>query len=156
MDLQDEVDLLKNIPLFRNIDSKQLKLIAFTSDRIIFQPGQNLFSQGDEGDAAYIIISGEASVLIASPEGEDDIEIASVKENEIVGEIAILCDVPRTATVKAVTKLIVIKITKEIFFQLTTQFPQMSLEIMRELALRLDRTNHKLQESIIKKKSTQG
>ena len=81
---------------------------------------------------------------------DTQIEIAKVKKNDLVGEIAILCDVPRTATVRAKTELLTLEITKEIFFQLVTQFPEMALEVMRELAFRLEKTNRRLQELTIK------
>ncbi len=50
--LSDEVDLLRRIPLFAQIDPSKLKLLAFTSERVAFEEGQTLFKQGDEGDAA--------------------------------------------------------------------------------------------------------
>ena len=76
--------------------------------------------------------------------------VATVGKNDFVGEIAILCDVPRTATVTAKTKLTTMRIDKELFFQLVCQFPQMSVEIMRELARRLDVTTRQLQEAVSK------
>lgn len=146
MILQEDVDLLRNIPLFRNIDSSKLKLLAFTAERLTYHPGDVLFSQGDQGDAAYIIVQGEADVIISTPGGP--LTVATVKKNDFVGEIAILCDVPRTATVKAKSELIALRIAKDVFFQLVQQFPQISVELMRELAGRLERTNQKLQQAV--------
>ena len=146
MDLQEDVDLLRNVPLFRNIDSAKLKLLAFTSERLTYDAGENLFLQGDTGDAAYIIVKGEADVIINTARGP--LTVATVKQNDFVGEIAILCDVPRTATVKAREKLVTLRISKDVFFQLITQFPQMSVELLRVLASRLERTNRKLQETV--------
>mgnify|MGYP001178991454 FL=1 len=145
-DLQEDVDLLRNVPLFRNLDSAKLKLLAFTSERLTFADGDILFAQGDEGDSAYVIVEGTADVIIATPKGP--VTVASVKQNDWVGEIAILCDVPRTATIRATAKLVTLRISKEIFFQLVLQFPQMSVEVMRELAFRLESTNQKLQEAV--------
>ena len=145
-DLQEDVDLLRNVPLFRNLDSAKLKLLAFTSERLTFADGDVLFAQGDEGDSAYVIVEGTADVMIATPKGP--VTVASVKQNDWVGEIAILCDVPRTATIRATDKLVTLRISKEIFFQLVLQFPQMSVEVMRELAFRLESTNQKLQEAV--------
>jgi CRP-like cAMP-binding protein len=144
--LNEEADLLRNIPLFSNIDPSKLKLLAFTSERLTFAAGQELFHQGDMGDAAYIIISGKADVTVSTPTGE--ITVAQVGKNELVGEIAILCDVPRTATVKAVDEVITLAISKDLFFQLVTEFPEMAVEIMRELAQRLERTTSQLREAM--------
>ncbi len=149
-DLQQDVDLLRNVPLFRNLDAAKLKLLAFTSERLTYSAGDSLFSQGDSDDSAYVIIEGEADIIINTPGGP--ITVATVKQNDWVGEIAILCDVPRTATITASSKLTTLRISKDVFLQLIMQFPQMSVEVMRELAFRLERTNRQLQEAVGKLK----
>jgi len=153
MSINQEVELLRNIPLFAKIEPSKLKLLAFTSERLTYQAGQVLCRQGDTGDAAYIIIEGEAAVRIATPNG--DIEVARLGRGDVVGEIAILCDVPRTATVLAATatvtatqRVTTLKITKELFFRLVNEFPQIAIEIMRELAARLERTNAQLRDAV--------
>lgn len=146
MSLEEEVKLLRKIPLFANIEPSKLKLLAFTSERLSFEPEQVLFSQGDMGDAAYIIIDGEADIIIDTSGGP--IIVATAKRNDIIGEIAILCDVPRTATVRAKSDLVTLVISKELFFRMVAEFPQMAVEIMRELAQRLENTNTKLREAL--------
>ena len=86
------------------------------------------------------------SVRIGTPGG--DIEVARLGRGDVVGEIAILCDVPRTATVSATEPVTVLKITKELFFRLINEFPQIAIEIMRELAARLERTNAQLRDAV--------
>ncbi|GAB4178638.1 MAG: Crp/Fnr family transcriptional regulator [Thalassobaculales bacterium] len=146
MSLNEEVELLRNISLFAKIEPSKLKLLAFTSERLTFPEGQALFEQGDVGDAAYIIIQGSAAVLINTPAGR--VEVARLGKGDVVGEIAILCEVPRTATVRAVSSLTALKISKDLFFRLVTEFPQIAVEIMRELAQRLERTNLRLREAL--------
>jgi len=141
--LNEEVELLRNIPLFAKIEPSKLKLLAFTSERLVFETGQDLFHQGDEGDAAYIIVAGTADVKVDTPNGP--LTVATMTKNDFVGEIAILCDVPRTATVTAASQLTTLKISKELFFRLISEFPQMAIEFMRELAQRLERTTAELQ-----------
>ncbi len=145
MSLNEEVELLRNIPLFAKLEPAKLKLLAFTSERLSYDAEQSLFHQGDMGDAAYLIIDGEADVLVESAAGE--IVVATLARNDFVGEIAILCDVPRTATVRAKTALVTLRISKDLFFRLVAEFPQMSVEIMRELAQRLERTTAQLQKA---------
>ena len=146
MGLQEEVELLRNIPLFAKIEPSKLKLLAFTSERLTYSQDEILFSQGDAGDSAYIIVGGEADIVVNTPGGP--LVVATLKQNEIVGEIAILCDVPRTATVRAKTELTTLRITKDLFFNLVIEFPQIAVEIMRELARRLEQTTTKLQEAV--------
>lgn len=146
MSLNEEVEVLRRIPLFSKIEPSKLKLLAFTSERVTFHAGQDVFRQGDVGDSAYIILDGTADVIIGSPTGE--IVVAHVGRNDFVGEIAILCDVPRTATVRATSELVTLAISKELFFRLITEFPQMAIEIMRELAHRLENTNAQLRRAV--------
>ncbi|MDG2270513.1 MAG: cyclic nucleotide-binding domain-containing protein [Alphaproteobacteria bacterium] len=150
MSLNEEVELLRNIPLFAKLEPSKLKLLAFTSERITYEPDQVLFKQGDVGDAAYIIVDGAAKVIVDTPDGE--LEVAALGRNDFVGEIAILCDVPRTATVRASAKTVTLRITKDLFFRLVAEFPEMSVEIMRELASRLEHTTQQLREALAKNK----
>ena len=151
MTLEEDVELLRNIPLFAKIEPSKLKLLAFTSERLTFSPGDSLFKQGDDGDALYVIMEGEADVLIDTPGGQ--ITVATMGKNDFVGDIAVLCDVPRTATVTATSKLTTMRVTKDLFFQLVSQFPQIAIEIMRELARRLNVTTRKLQDEVSKNSS---
>jgi len=140
--LNEEVELLRNIPMFANIEPSKLKLLAFTSERLSFEAGATLFTEGDPGDCAYIIIDGEADVIIATATGP--MTVAHFGRNDIIGEVAILCDIPRTATVRATSRLETMVIAKELFFRLVMEFPQIAVEIMRELARRLETTNAQL------------
>ena len=143
--LNDEVELLRRLPLFSGVAPAKLKLLAFTSDRIKFDVGKELFKQGDTGDAAYVVLSGNADVLVNTEAGE--IRVATVNPSELVGDIAILCDVPRTATVRAATPLLTLRIKKENFLKLLSDFPEMTVEIMRVLATRLSRTTAELSDA---------
>ncbi len=145
MSLNEEVEALRSVPLFAKIEPSRLKLLAFTSERLTFPAGQELFHQGDPGDAAYIILQGQADVVVDTPGGE--LVVAKVGKNDFVGEIAILIDVSRTATIRAETELTTLAITKDLFFQLISEFPEMAVEIMRELARRLEATTTALREA---------
>ena len=145
MSIDKEVEILRQIPLFANIEPVKLKLMAFASERITFKTGQSLFEHGDEGDAAYIIVDGEADVLVDTPSGP--LRVAQVGRNDIVGEIAILCDVPRTATVTVTAELTTLRITKDLFFRMVTDFPEMGVEVMRVLAHRLEQTTAQLRRA---------
>ena len=151
MSLQQEVELLRNITLFAKIDPSKLKLLAFTSQRLTFAAGDIVFEQGDAGDAAYIIIGGEADVIVDTPGGP--LVVATLKQNEVVGEIAILCDVPRTATVRAKVQMTTLRISKELFFSLVVEFPEIAVEIMRELAHRLEQTTERLRDAVARSQS---
>ena len=88
MSLKEEYELLRRVPYFAEIEPAKLKLLAFMSERVAFDPGKPLFRQGDAGDAAYLIISGEAEVLRETPSGP--VLLATIGVNEFVGDMAIL------------------------------------------------------------------
>lgn len=142
MSLDNEVDALRKVPLFHGIDAGKLRLLAFISDRTQFRSGEHLFEQGDQGDSAYIVLSGSADVLVATDKGNRT--VATIGAHDIVGEIAILCDVPRTATLVAQTDLDTLMVSKENFLKLLQEFPEMALEVMRVLAQRLEKTTRDL------------
>jgi CRP-like cAMP-binding protein len=142
MSLSQDVEVLRSIPMFSKVDPAKLKLLAFTSERLEYLSGDELFRQGDYADAAYIILKGEADILVDTPSGR--VKVASLGRNDIIGEIAILCDVPRTATVVAQSDLETLRVSKDGFFHLITQFPQVGIEVMTELASRLHDTTQAL------------
>ncbi len=145
MALNEEVEALRAIPLFQRIEASKLRLLAFTSERVNFRPGDLVVREGDIGDAAYIVLEGTAEVLVETPQGP--LKVADLGRNDIIGEIAILIDVPRTATVRTAEAMTALRISKELFFRLVAEFPQMAVEIMRELAQRLDKTTNDLREA---------
>jgi len=147
MNLNEEVEILKGVPIFAKIEPAKLKLIAFTGERMTFNAGQELFHQGDQGDAMYVILGGIADVLIDNDKG-GQIAIAEMKKNNFVGEMAILGDVPRTATVQAKTRIVALRIAKEPFMRMVREFPTMAVSIMRELAHRLELTNNQLRNAL--------
>ena len=81
-------------------------------------------------------------MLVETPKGE--VKVAELAENSVVGEISIICNVARTATVRAETQLEVLRITKDNFSRLLSDFPEMTLEILRVLATRLSQTTAEL------------
>ena len=146
MSLKEEVELLRRIPMFARVEPAKLKLLAFASERLTFAPSQELFHQGDMADAAYIIVDGDAEVILETAKGP--IRVAQMTKNDLIGEIGILLDQPRNATIKASSSLTTLRISKDLFFSMVTDFPTMGVEVMRELASRLDHTTTQLREAL--------
>jgi len=146
MSLKQEFELLRRVPFFAEIEPSKLKLLAFMSERVGFDPGKVVVRQGDPSNAAYLIVDGEAEVVVEAPSGP--VTVATLGANEIFGEIAILCNVPRTATVRAKNRLVALRIAKEPFLRMVQEFPNMAVAIMRELAHRLEATNNQLRAAL--------
>ena len=142
MTLEQEVELIRQFPIFSKIQPAMQKLLCFSAERLAFDPGQVLFNVGESADAAYIVIEGTAEISVPTPAGP--IVVNHVGRNEIVGEIAIFGDVPRTATVTALTRLETLKISKELFIKVIRENPDAAIELIRILAARLANTTHQL------------
>jgi CRP-like cAMP-binding protein len=146
MSLKQEFELLRRVPIFAEIEPARLKLLAFMSERVGFDPGKRLMQQGDAADAAYLIIEGHAEVILETPAGP--VIVATLGVNESVGEMGILGNVPRNATVRAKDRVIALRISKEPFMRMVREFPSMAVAIMQELAQRLDSTNQQLSTAL--------
>lgn len=142
---KDEIQMLRRVPFFSEMEPSKLKLLAFSSDRVSYMAGEDLFRQGDMGDAAYVLLTGKVDVLVDSPSGQ--IKLTEMSGNAIVGEIAILCDGVRTATVRASTSVEALRIGKEQFFKLMSDFPDITIKVMRVLAERLTQTTAELSKA---------
>ncbi len=150
MSLDDEVKLLKQIPLFANLDVSKLKLLAFTSEWLQFGEGETLVREGESGDCAFVITHGEAVVMVHSPDGETEVAVRGV--GDIIGETAILCEVPRTATVRARGNVSTLKISKKVFVELITGNPEVAVEVIRVLGSRLESATQQLSDARAEKK----
>ena len=145
MSLEKEVKLLRNISMFSNIEVSKLKLLAFASDWLTFEAGDTLFRQGEMGDTAYVIIEGEVDILVEGDEGP--VLISKRGKNDVIGEIAIFCDVPRTATIKASSsEVVTLRIAKDVFMQIVNSHPAVAVEIIRILADRLTKNTQELSQ----------
>ena len=144
--LVQEYELLRRVPMFADIEPARLKLVAFMSERVGFDDGKLLCRQGDPGDAAYLIIEGEVEIVLEGPAGP--LTVATIGANEIVAEMAILCDTTRNASVRAKGRVVALRISKEPFVRMVREFPAMAVSIMRELANRLDSTNTQLSAAL--------
>ena len=146
MSIEQETELIRRIPIFHKIDVTLLKLLCFSSERLTFQQDQVIFGAGEPGDAAYVIIEGHVEVSIPTSSGP--LVINSLGPNDILGEIAIFAEVPRTATVTATTRVETLRIAKEQFTGIIRQSPEAALELIRILASRLARTTARLSSAV--------
>ena len=140
--LKDDVAMLRKVPLFESVDPSKLKLIAYTASQLMFDDGEMVFAQGSNGTSAYLIVRGDADIL--SESGGQQVVVAKLGTNALFGEISAFCDVPRTAAVKANGQLIVLELKRENLMELCGEFPDVAVEVIRELARRLARTTSDL------------
>jgi CRP/FNR family cyclic AMP-dependent transcriptional regulator len=140
--VQQEFEVLRRVPFFAEIEPPKLKALAYVSERVGFDDGKIVCRQGDPGDAAYLIIDGEADIVLEGPAGP--MTVATLGANDLVGEMAILTSDPRNATVRAKGRLVTLRIGKDPFMRMVREFPSMAVSVMQELAHRVNDTNNQL------------
>ncbi len=141
--IEEEVRLLRTIPLFSALDPNVIKLLAFTSPRLTYKRGEIIVKQGEPGDAAFIVISGRGEIWLTTDEAQT-LKLRDVEPKEVIGEIALLVDQPRSATIRAVEDMTVLKLDKAEFLGLVRQDQAVSVQLLRVLAERLDLTTKQL------------
>ncbi len=135
MHLAEETDLLRNIPMFALLDASKLKLLAFTSERIVYEDGETLFYVGDSADCAYVIMEGAVDIITETEKGP--LQTFTLRENKLIGEMALLNNAPRYATLVANGQLTLLKITEKMFRLLLRENPDFAMDVMRQLTDKL-------------------
>lgn len=127
----EKVLFLKSIDLFSQIPGEDLAAVALISTEEQREPGDEIFAEGEAGDALYLVIDGKVRVHKA------DRVIAELGERECFGEMAILDAAPRSATVTAVSDTTLLKITREDFQEIMSEKPEIARGIIQVLTRRL-------------------
>ena len=129
------VDFLKHVRLFEDLDRKSLESIANSAVEQSYQPGQDIVKQGDTGVGAFIIRSGRAEVL-QERDGKSE-RIGELKAGEVFGEMALLDEFPRSATVRAIEPTTCLGIQRWHFKGILESHPQIALALLPVLTRRL-------------------
>jgi CRP/FNR family transcriptional regulator, cyclic AMP receptor protein len=141
--MKDRNEALRGIPLFRNLDEKDLADIAgllidrkFPRDAIIFE-------DGSLGDYMYLIQEGQVKITKMSEDGREKI-LEMLGPGDFFGEMALLDREPRSASVKTTTACVLLALSRQDFLGLLKQDHELTLELLRELARRLRETDEQI------------
>jgi CRP-like cAMP-binding protein len=144
MSLLSECERLRDIPLFRDLETAKCKLVAMSSDRLHYQEGDAVFEQGDPSDAVYFMLSGR--VRVSRELNGRRIDLAELTGGAVLGETGVICGRPRSASVIALEETTILRTDANVFHELLYQVPQVTVALARELANRVDATSDRLLE----------
>lgn len=105
--------------------------------------GATLFGEGDFGETMYLVTAGNLQVSKRVIEGAEKV-LSTLDAGQYVGEMSLLTGAPRSATAKAMVDTEVIEIDQQAFVQLLHDHPQVGLDLMRQMAYRLQETNEQV------------
>ena len=131
-----KIELLKRAPLFAGCSKSELRALASTADELDLREGTIITREGRPGREFFVLISGTAQV---TKKGK---EVAQLGAGDWFGEIALLTDAPRTATVKATSPVDVLVITDRRFRTVVETMPSIALKVLSTIGERLSRDSH--------------
>ncbi len=131
--------------MFANLNDKTLlDLSAITVEQTI--PAKTIvFKEGDPGDAIYIVKSGKINILKRNSSGQDSV-LVTLGKDSVIGDMAVIDDMPRSASVATVQDTTFLIITKQDFRALLGSSPEVAVQILKLMTERLRKTNASLKE----------
>ena len=132
----EKVIILKSIDLFSKIPESDLLILAMEFETVRFKANTVVMTQGDMGDSMYILVSGEVNV------DADAQRVATLKDKNIFGELAIFDPEPRSATVTTTKDTVLFTIKSDVMYDLISRYPNVSRGIIKILSKRVREKNN--------------
>lgn len=135
MTLDQDVLLLKSIPLFADFPVEQLRLIAFSAEPHSLPAGTVLFRQGAEAEGGYVVMSGAVRLVRERPDGPQEVAVAG--PGALIGELALLCPTTRPVTAEIIEPAELYAITRRLLRRVLQEYPEMAERLRLALSQRL-------------------
>lgn len=143
------IDILKNLSLFTELNYGAIKELAYLFGESVFQAGETIFEENDAGSSLLVIISGEVRITQrADVSGEETLSV--LKKGDFFGEMALLEDLPRSATAIAHIDTFIMEISRERFLRFLEKDPASGVKVLITLARSL---SARLREADVKIKA---
>ncbi len=138
------VERLRDVPLFANLPTEDLERLCVGVEEVHLDTGQILFSEGDHGDRAFVVVDGQIEIVKASAGGE---VLLAVQTEGVVGEMALLENAPRNASVRARSATTLLAIPKVRLDELLGSSPSASRAFFEVMLSRWRDTQSSLQQT---------
>lgn len=135
---------LRRVPLFSGLNPSQLELLTSGSARRSYPRGRTIVSEGEPSQSMYILLAGRAKVQRSDSEGKEVI-LAVLGSGEFFGEMSLIDDAPRSASVVTLESCEFMAVSKEAFKAMLQQSPEVSMALMRGLVRRLREADQKIE-----------
>jgi len=135
--------VLKAVPLFATISEEQLRMLTTMVTRRSASRNTTIMSSGDATDSLYIVLSGRLKVMMSDSEGKEVI-LAILGPGEFFGEMGLIDDEPRSASVVSIEPCELLSIAKRDFKRVLTENSEMAMAVMRGLVRRLREADRKI------------
>jgi CRP-like cAMP-binding protein len=130
-------DILAKVPLFATLDRKDLMTISASARERQYQPGEELMRQGDTGVGLFVLTSGR--VRVTQNRNSENFDLGMLDHGQVFGELSLLDDLPRSATITAIEPSSVLIVPIWDFRAALRDNPSMSLSLLSALSQRIRR-----------------
>jgi CRP-like cAMP-binding protein len=130
-----KVEALKGVPLFEGLSRRELVQLERVCEDLEVEPGKVLCKEGEVGHEFFVIVDGKVQV---TRQGR---RVATLGGGDFLGEIALVTELPRTATVTVETPVRLFVLTRREFHAVLDQNPKVERKVLRALARRLAKTS---------------
>ncbi|MGG1555524.1 Crp/Fnr family transcriptional regulator [Paenibacillus ferrarius] len=137
------LELIRQVPLFAQLNDAQLEAVTAISTRRSFKAGTVLFAEKEIGSVFYMVLSGSVKIYTTGSTGEEKI-LSICKAGESFGELSLIDGKPRSASAQTLEDCMLLAITGQSFLDLLRTHFDISLGIMQELSHRLRDTNQQV------------
>jgi CRP/FNR family cyclic AMP-dependent transcriptional regulator len=146
------IDFFINIPLFERINAEEVKVVARHMNSIDLNKGDILFRESDKGNYVFFIQEGKLDVLKKSETSGENVKLATLGEGQSIGEMSIIDDFPRSATIQAKNHVRLYILSKSAFDMILNKHPKIGIKLLigisRLLSKNLRDTSSRLAEYI--------
>ncbi len=129
-------DTIRSIPIFSGLSREDVAKVLGKMEEISFTAGVTIFSQGDQGDAFYLIQAGAVQVLLESGAEKSEV-VAILGPRDWFGEMALLSGEPRSATIRTVKEALLWRLRRDDWDELIEKHPTWLLQFCATLSKRL-------------------
>jgi CRP-like cAMP-binding protein len=140
--VNETLNFLDGIPLFSHLNEKSMEVLARNSRFQHIKNGEILFLQSDPSECAYIVRSGEVSIVLSSLDGRDML-INTMRRGDIFGELGILTARPRSTSAIARADTDILVVPAEVFLHIVDEEPSLARRILKITAERLQRSGER-------------
>lgn len=138
MALEEDMALLAQVALFRDMDRDALRLLAFSSERRRLRAGDTLFRKDDISEYSFVVVNGAITLI------DDDVASAIVGPGTLIGEMALLSETRRPTTAIAREPTIVLRLSRQMFRRTLEEYPATAARIAAELRQRVQQMSGEL------------
>jgi diguanylate cyclase (GGDEF)-like protein len=136
--------MLASVPLFAKCTDEQLGTLVSHAIEQIYPAGYVMTRQGEPPENLYVLFSGRVRVVEATADGQTEMLLGEIGKAEVLGEVGILRDQPRSATVIAVDRTHCVVLRRRDFLKVLTESPELANGLLRVVAARLYEADRKL------------